>query len=57
MTKYRHKVLLGNIQIRCREILIQICEVKHIEILKGIVSSDQIHIYIGYSPRLSLHKY
>ncbi len=42
-TKYRYKVLRGDIQIRCRELLIQICEAESIEILKGIVSADHIH--------------
>ncbi len=40
VTKYRFKVLKGDIQKRCRELLIQICEAEGIEILKGVVSSD-----------------
>ena len=38
VTKYRFKVLKGDIQKRCRELLIQICEAEGIEILKGVVS-------------------
>ncbi len=40
VTKYRFKVLKGDVQKRCRELLIQICEAKGIEILKGVVSSE-----------------
>lgn len=48
-TKYRYKVLRGDIQKRCRELLIQVCEVEEVEILKGVVSSD--HIHIEYPPK------
>jgi len=34
VTKYRYKVLKGNIQKRCREIIRQGCETLEIEILK-----------------------
>jgi putative transposase len=45
VTKYRFKVLKGDVQKRCREILIQICEAEGIEILKGVVSSDHVHMH------------
>ncbi len=53
-TKYRCKVLRGDIQIRCRELLIQIFEAEGIEILKGVVSSDYVHMHIEYDPKLSV---
>ncbi len=51
-TKYRYKVLIGDIQKRCRKLLIQICDSEDIIILKGVVSSDHIHmhIHIEYRP-------
>lgn len=51
VTKYRFKVLKGDIQKRCREILIQICEAEVIDILKGVVSSDHVHMHIEYAPK------
>lgn len=54
MTKYRYKVLTGDIQVRCRELLIQVCEAQEIEILKGVVSSDHVHMHIEYSPKLNI---
>lgn len=45
-TKYGYKVLTGDIQVRSRELLIQICEAQGIEILKGVVCSDHVHIHI-----------
>ena len=37
VTKYRYGVLKGDIQKRCREIIIQICDAEDIRILKGVV--------------------
>ncbi|AZQ64442.1 IS200/IS605 family transposase [Flammeovirga pectinis] len=53
-TKYRYQVLEGDIQKRCRSLLIQICESEGIEILKGVVSKDHVHIHIEYPPTKSL---
>ena len=54
VTKYRFKVLRGDVQKRCRELLIQICEAEGIEILKGVVSSDHVHMHIEYAPKQSI---
>lgn len=54
VTKYRYHVLQGDVQKRCRELLIQICEAEEVQILKGVVSKDHIHMHIGYPPRVSL---
>jgi len=45
-TKYRYNVLEGDIQIRCRTLLVQICESEDVIILKGVVSRDHIHMHI-----------
>ena len=54
VTKYRYHVLTGDIQSRCREILIQDCETLDIEILKGVVSKDHVHMHIEYPSKLSV---
>lgn len=54
ITKYRYHVLKGDIQYRCREIIIQICDAEDVRILKGVVSKDHVHIHIEYPPRLSI---
>ena len=53
-TKYRYKVLQGDIQKRCRAILKQICESEDIIILKGVVSQEHIHMHINYLPSKSI---
>ncbi|MGB1450745.1 MAG: IS200/IS605 family transposase [Marinirhabdus sp.] len=49
-TKYRYSVLKGDVQKRCRKLLIQICDSEDIVILKGVVSRDHIHMHIEYGP-------
>jgi len=56
VTKYRYHVLTGQIQQRCRSILIQDCETLDIEILKGVVSKDHVHMHFEYPPKLSISK-
>jgi len=53
-TKYRYKVLKGDIKLRCRSILIQICKSEDVKILKGVVSGDHVHMHIDYRPSHSL---
>lgn len=54
VTKYLYKVLTGDIQKRCRELLIQICDAEDVRILSGVVSKDHIHMHIEYRPSLSI---
>ena len=49
-TKYRYKVLQGDIKTRCRSILIRLCKAEDIVILKGVVSNDHIHMHIRFRP-------
>ena len=51
ITKYRYEVLKGDIQTRCRELIIQICDAEDVRILKGVVSKDHVHMLIEYPPK------
>lgn len=53
-TKYRYHVLRGAVQNRCRSLIIQDLDSLDIEILKGVVSKDHVHIHIEYPPKLSI---
>ena len=53
-TKYRYEVLRGDIQLRCRELIKQTCDTLDVQILKGVVSKDHIHLHISYAPKLSV---
>ncbi len=43
VTKYRYKVLAGNVAIRVRELVRQICEIFEIRIITGVVSKDHVN--------------
>ena len=53
VTKYRYKVLRGEVAERARELIRQICMSRDIKILKGHVSVDHIHILVSCPPTLS----
>jgi putative transposase len=54
VTKYRYHVLHGDIQQRTRDLIIQICNSENVQILKGVVSKDHVHVRIEYPPSLSV---
>ena len=53
-TKYRYEVLRGDIQLRCRDLIRQSCDSLDIQILKGVVSKDHVHLHLSYPPKLSI---
>ena len=52
VTKYRYDVLKGDPQLRCREIIRQVCNMLDVQIIKGVVSSNHIHLHVNYTPQL-----
>ena len=54
VTKYRYPVLKGEIQNRCRTLIMQICDAEDVKILKGVVGKDHIHMHLEYPTRLSI---
>ena len=56
ITKYRKKVMSGVIAERVRELIRQICKENDVEILKGHVSKDHIHLFVSVPPHLALSK-
>jgi len=54
VTKYRDAVLKGEIQKRCRELLIQVCEAEAVTLLKGAVSQDHVPLHLEYPPSKSV---
>jgi len=54
VTNYRYHVLKGDVQVRCQELLIQICNTENVGILNGVVSKDHVHLHVEYPPSLSI---
>jgi putative transposase len=56
ITKYRKKVMTGLVAERVRELIRQICKENDVEIIKGHVSKDHIHIFVSVPPHLAISK-
>ena len=50
ITKYRYRVLEGEIQKRVRDIIAQAAEELGVKIFNGVVSRDHIHLYCSIPP-------
>jgi len=50
ITKYRKPVLLGDVAIRVRDLIREICNSMDIEIIKGHVSKDHVHLFASVPP-------
>ena len=53
VTKYRYKVLTGDVGLRVRELIRQSCESFEIQIMKGVVSPDHVHIFVSAPPTMA----
>ncbi len=56
ITKYRKKVLDGDIPLRTRNLLREICEKNDVHIISGHVARDHVHMFVSIPPRLSVSK-
>ncbi len=56
ITKYRKKILVGDITLRTRDIIRQVCEKYGVEIIRGNVSPDHIHMFVSIPPHFSVSK-
>ena len=54
--KYRKAVLSGEVGIRLRSLVREICRTLEIEIVEGSVSSDHVHVLLSCPPNLSPSK-
>ena len=53
ITKYRYRVLKGEVALRVRELLRQGCESNNIRILKGSVGGDHVHMLLSCPTTMS----
>ena len=53
ITKYRKPVLRGDVGSETRDLIREICRSHDIEILKGFVKPDHVHLLVSAPPHLS----
>ncbi len=55
-TKYRKKILRGDIGHRFRDLAREICAGMKVEIVKGVVSADHVHMLVSIPPQVAVSK-
>ena len=55
-TKYRRPILEGRLGHRVRDLIREICASHSIQILKGHISKDHVHIFLSMPPQISVSK-
>jgi len=53
-TKYRHRVLQGAMRERLRDVISQTCSELDVQIIKGVLARDHVHMFINVPPKLAL---
>lgn len=53
-TKYRFKLLKGRVRLRVRYICRQVWHADEVDILRGVLSSDHVHIFVSVPPKLAI---
>ena len=56
ITKYRKKVLKDDVGFRLREIIRQICSTEKVDILKGAVGPDHVHLLLQIPPYIAVSR-
>ncbi|BFN03766.1 IS200/IS605-like element ISClte2 family transposase [Clostridium tetani] len=54
--KYRRKVLIGNVETRLKELLIETCADIEVDIIKIELMPDHVHMLIEVDPQFGVHK-
>lgn len=54
ITKYRYRVLQGDLRLRVRTIIAQAAEEMGIRIINGVLSSDHVHMFAEIPPHVSV---
>ena|SRR5215207_4174144 len=52
ITKYRYRVLQGELRLRVRTLIAQVAEEMDIKIVNGVLSADHIHIFASIPPHI-----
>ena len=51
---YRYKVLRGDLRVCIRDINWQVCAENGVQIIRGVSSSDHVHLLVSVLPKLAI---
>ena len=55
-TKYRKPIMTGEVGLRIRELIRQICREEEVEVMKGHVSKDHVHLFVSIPPQVTVSR-
>ena len=56
VTKYRKEILVGEVAVRVREIIREICGAHDVQIMSGHVSRDHLHLFVSIPPQIAISR-
>ena len=56
ITKYRKKVLVDSVALRVRDMIREICQTEEVDIIKGHVSKDHVHLFVSIAPQVTISR-
>jgi putative transposase len=56
VTKYRKPVLVGDVGLRVRDLIRQVCQEHDVTIMKGHVSKDHVHLLVSIPPQVTISR-
>ena len=55
-TKYRYRVLTGEVAERTRTLIREICAANYVQVVSGSMSPDHVHLLVSVPPNLAISK-
>jgi putative transposase len=55
-TKYRRPALAGEVGLRVRDLIREICAAHEVTIMKGHISRDHIHLFVSIPPQVTISR-
>ena len=52
--KYRRKVMMGQLRSEVAEIIKKVCELVGVQLIRGGVCKDHVHLYLSVAPKMSI---
>lgn len=54
ITKYRYRVLQGDLRLKVRDIIGQVADQMGIKIVNGVLSADHVHVFVEIPPHIAV---
>jgi len=55
-TKYRKPIMTGEVALRVRELIRRVCRDEEVDIIKGHVSKDHVHLFVSVPPQVTISR-